>query len=269
MDWATIAPLVTAGVGAAGQIAAARQQGRQAQAQAQVPVDSLNQRAAESTLSVKQRALDAQDAARLARALGVLQEERAGREAPGQRASNSVRGDILAHSQDASFSGSSRIPKFEFEGGLRPSMFSGNTRQLGAEMSRQALLDQLGGESTPFSDLPDADYSKILDAPAIPGGTALPQGGKMDSILQAIGQYGGLAAGVATGLNGQQTPAAATPGGQTPSANYLQPGAMPGSVMNPAPPPVASPMLAGRTLSMDPWKPYTGAAAPAVTGARY
>jgi hypothetical protein len=242
-DWSTIVPLITQGVSTAGQIAAARQAGRQQQAQAQVPVDSLNQRAAESTLGVQQRALDAQDAARLARALGVLQEERAGREAPGQRASNSVRGDILANAQDAQFSGSSRIPKFEFSGGLRPSMFSGNTRQLGAELSRQALLDQLQGESTPFSDLPDADYSKILDAPAIPGGTALPEGSRMDSVLQAIGQYGGLAAGVANAYQPGQQAAAPTVGAASPVTQ------MPGQIMpNPSPPPVQPPLLAGRTI---------------------
>lgn len=212
MDWATIMPLVTAGVSTAGQVAAARQAGRQAQASAQVPVDQLNQRAAESTLSVQQKALDAQDAARLARALGILQESEAARKAPGQRASNAVRGDILANAQDVKLSGlSSRIPKMSFEGGLRPSMMSGNTRQLGAEMSRAALLDQLKGDKTPFSSLPEADYSRILNAKPVPGGTALPEGSRMDSILQAIGQYGGLAAGTAQGAGLWKPPATTAP----------------------------------------------------------
>lgn len=206
MDWATVVPLITAGVSTAGQIAAARQAGRQAQASQQVPVDRLNQDAATSTLGVQQRALDAQDAARLARALGVLQEAAAARQAPGQRASNAVRGDILANAQDASFSGPSRVPKFEFSGGLRPSMFSGNTRQLGAAMSREALMDQLAGSPKPFSALPEADYSRILNAQPVPGGTPLPEGSKMDAILQAIGQYGGLAAGVAGAYQGGQAP---------------------------------------------------------------
>ena len=262
MDWATVVPLVTAGVNMAGQVAAARQQGRQAQAQQQVPVDRLNQDAATSTLGVQQRALDAQDAARLARALGVLQEQKAGREAPGMRASNAVRGDILANAQDATFSGSSRIPKFEFQGGLRPSMFSGSTRQLGSEMSRQALVDQLKGESTPFSDLPEADYSKILNAPAIPGGTALPEGSRMDAVLQAIGQYGGMAAGVANAFPGSGQ-SAGVPSVGTPSANYFQPGGMPGAVSTPAPPPAPPPMLAGRYIPG-----LNTPTAPAVAGTR-
>jgi hypothetical protein len=193
-DGANWAALATAGIQAAGQLAANRQAGRERQAVLQGPVDRLNQDAATSTLGIKQRALDAQDAARLARAMGILQESREGRQAAGQRASNSVRGDILANAQDARFSGNSRIPQFSFSGGLRPSMFSGNTRQLGAEMSREALLDQLKGNPTPFSSLPEADYSRILDAKPIPGATPLPEGSRMDAILQAIGQYGGLAA---------------------------------------------------------------------------
>lgn len=244
MDWATVVPLITAGVSTAGQIAAARQQGRQAQATQQVPVDRLNQDAATSTLGVQQRALDAQDAARLARALGMLQEQKAGREAPGQRASNSVRGDILANAQDSTFSGSSRIPSFSFGGGLRPGLFSGNTRQLGSEMSRQAVIDQLKGESTPFSDLPAADYSQILNAKPIPGGTALPEGGRMDSILQAIGQYGGLAAGVMQGMGGSQG-AAGVPSIGQPAPVSTMPGTM---LPNPSPPPVQQPMLQGRLI---------------------
>lgn len=239
MDWATVMPLVTAGVSTAGQIAASRQAGRQAQAQAQVPVDRLNQDAATSTLGVQQRALDAQDAARLARALGMLQEAEAARKAPGQRASNAVRGDILANAQDAKLTGlSSRIPKFEFSGGLRPSMMSGNTRQLGQEMSRQALLQQLKGDPTPFSNLPEADYSRILNAKPIPGGTALPEGSRMDSILQAIGQYGGLAAGTmqGAGLWGAQPSATTPPIAQQPSPLTQMPGTpvgMPGAPPRP------------------------------------
>jgi hypothetical protein len=245
MDWSSVdwGAIANAGLTTASAIAKNRAAGQQAQANAQVPVDQLNQRGYETDLANKRQGLEAQDAAMLARAVGMLQEQAAGRKAPGERASNSVRGDILANAQDAEFSGSSRIPKFEFSGGLRPSMFSDNTRQLGGEMSRQALLDQLGGEDTPFADLPKADYSSIIDAPGSPGGTALPEGGKLDSILQAVGQYGGLAAGVGTALN---RPAAAA----APSAPGVSPmTTMPGQLMpTPAPPPVQQPMLAGRVI---------------------
>jgi len=252
-DWASIIPLVTAGVGAAGTIAAARQQGRQAQAAAQVPVDQLNQNAYQTDLAGKQKGLEAKDAALLARAMGMLQEQQAGRNAPNQRASTSVRGDILANARDASFSGSSRIPKFSFDGGLRPSMFSDNTRKLGGEMSRAALLDQLKGESTPFADLPAADFSSVIDAKGAPTGTALPEGSRLDSILGAIGQYGGLAAGVANAPRGAS--AAPIPAPQvTPGV----PAGLFGNVMAPAPPPVPPTMLASRPVvgNMAPARQY-------------
>lgn len=245
MEWSTVMPLITAGVSTAGQIAAARQQGRQAQAAAQVPVDQLNQNAYQTDISSRQRGLDAQDAALLARALGQLQERQAALQSPGMRASNAVRGDILANAQDVEFNpGNGRIPVHSFSGGLRPSMMSADTRELGRNMSRQALLDQLKGDPTPFSDLPAADYSSIINAPGAPRGTALPQGSRLDSVLQAIGQYGGLAAGVASQFQGggQQAGAPSAPGV---SPMTQMPGQM---VAPPGPPPASQPMLAGRVI---------------------
>jgi hypothetical protein len=90
--------------------------------------------------------------------------------APGKRASNSVRGDILANARDVSINLPSTIPKTTISGGLRPSMFSDNTRALGAEMSTQALAQQRAGDT--FTDLP-----------APPELSAMPQAGKTDSFL--------------------------------------------------------------------------------------
>jgi hypothetical protein len=244
MEWATVMPLITAGVSTAGQIAASRQQGRQAQATAQVPVDTLNQRAYETDLGAKKQGLDAQEAALIARAVGMLQEGAAGRAAPGQRASNAVRGDILAHAQDATFEGGSRVPKFDFGGGLRPSMFSGSTRELGRNMSRQALLDQLDGEDTPFSDLPKADYSSIIDAAGAPRGTPLPQASGTESAMNAILQYAGP--GLAALQAAQGGGAAAAPAAPQANAGGGMAGVPWGNVAPPAPPPVQQPMLAGR-----------------------
>lgn len=102
-------------------------------------------------------------------------------DAPGKRASNSVRGDILANAQDVSIGLPSTIPQTTISGGLRPSMFSANTRALGGEMSSQALASQQAGDT--FSDLP-----------APPELTPLPQAGKTDSILNS-------AAGIASLLS--------------------------------------------------------------------
>jgi len=246
IDYAALVPLVTAGVGAAQSIAASRQEARERQATAQVPVDTLNQSAHRTDVDAKQEGLKAQDAALIARAAGMLQEQAAARKAPGERATTSVRGDILANAVDSSFHGSSRIPKFSFEGGLHPGMFSANTRKLGGEMSRAALLDQMSGEKTPFADLPAADFSSVIDSKA-PGATPLPQGSRLDSILNNIGQIGGMATPVAIEIARQNAargnanapipPPQVTPG--APAAAF-------GNVAPPAPPPVPPPMVPGR-----------------------
>jgi hypothetical protein len=97
--------------------------------------------------------------------------------AVGTRANNSVRGDIMANAQDAHISMPSTIPKTTISGGLRPSMFSANTRTLGADMSADALAD---------SRAP----SPLLAPPPL---TEPPQSGKLDSILNTASAVGSLA----------------------------------------------------------------------------
>jgi len=111
--------------------------------------------------------------------------------APRARASNSVRGDILANAKDASVSGiSPNTPVPTISGGLRPSMFSANTRALGGEMSSQALASQKAGDT--FKELPSLpDYVQPPPAPALAG---LPQANTFDNILNTaatIGSIGG------------------------------------------------------------------------------
>lgn len=104
-----------------------------------------------------------------------LQAARLNLDAPGQRAQNSVRGDILAGAQPLSINGpithtGGKMP--QISGGLSPSLFSDNTRNLGKDMSRQALLSQMQGDAfTP---------------------TPLPQAGKLDTFLNTIGGVGNV-----------------------------------------------------------------------------
>jgi hypothetical protein len=92
------------------------------------------------------------------------------------RAGQSVQGDILKNAQDFRFSS-------EFgggsTGGLRPSIFSNNTRELGDLLSSQALTAQGTNEG------------RAIGAP--PELTGLPQSGKIDSILNTAGALGSLA----------------------------------------------------------------------------
>lgn len=99
--------------------------------------------------------------------------------APGSLANQSVRGDVLANSQDASVSG---LPSYihvpQMGGGLRPSMLSASSRALGGQMSRNALADSTSGK---FTNMPAL--------PTVPTATPLPSAGTFDKVLQgtAIG----------------------------------------------------------------------------------
>jgi hypothetical protein len=115
--------------------------------------------------------------------------------APGQEAKNAARGDILAGAQDATLSG---LPSYlhvpTISGGLRPSLFSGNTRALGANMSRQAMLNNMSG----------------ADVPAL---TPLPQSTALDTGLQAVSLGGGLLNALSPVLGGGSPSGAGTSAG--------------------------------------------------------
>ena len=152
---------IGAGGAAADAIAGGRAQGRLQQTGVNQNEDLINQRRYQNAL----------DAAKLN--LG----------APGQRAANSVRGDILANAQPFKFTGGTKmvgnIPVPVSEGGLNPGIFSPNTRALGGQLSSQALADNT------------AMNGKAIEAP--PALTQNPQAGTLDSILQTAGIIGGLA----------------------------------------------------------------------------
>lgn len=94
--------------------------------------------------------------------------------APGAMAQNSVRGDVLANAQDATVSG---LPSYihvpTIGGGLRPSLFSAATRNLGSQMSTQANQQMTSGKFTDptLTPLPQASaYDKVLSGTAQIGG---------------------------------------------------------------------------------------------------
>ncbi len=129
--------------------------------------------------------------------------------APGQRAGNAVRGDILSRAQDVSIAGlPSRIKVPQISGGLRPSMFSADTRATGANITAQARREQERGDQ--FAPLPTVpDYSgptsglpsyqsptstapSFVRPPAPPELTGLPSSGTLDDILSLAGTVGGF-----------------------------------------------------------------------------
>lgn len=103
--------------------------------------------------------------------------------APGHRASNSVRGDMLAGLQPMTVNGPitgthGNIP--QISGGISPALLSQNSRQLGQSMSRDALLSQMQGPMQP---------------------TAQPQSSWMDTLLNGVGYAGAAAGAISQGLN--------------------------------------------------------------------
>lgn len=64
-------------------------------------------------------------------------------QAPGYRLGNAARGDLAAGLKPVSFSGSGR--DLQMSGGVSPSLISDSTRQLGGQVSRDALLSQMNG----------------------------------------------------------------------------------------------------------------------------
>jgi hypothetical protein len=99
---------------------------------------------------------------------------------PGERAANSVRGDLLANAQDVSFNLPSTIPQMTINGGMRPSMFSANTRALGQDMSAQALAGQRAND----------------DLLPLPTTVATPQAGRLDNILNTAATVGTIGSAI-------------------------------------------------------------------------
>jgi hypothetical protein len=118
--------------------------------------------------------------------------------APGKRAGNAVRGDILANAQDVNIS-QPNIPTTTISGGLRPSMFSADTRQLGGLLSSQALQQQQAGDT--FAPLPKVPAftppPPYKPPPAAPILTGPSQANGFDTGLNIAG-YAGLGADLLT-----------------------------------------------------------------------
>lgn len=193
IDWGQI---INAGTQIAGAYAANKAKGRAEEAVLNQAQDRGAQNAYATDKSLDLEALVRAYGAELDRMKGVMSEYDTRLSAPQQRASNSVRGDILANVQDVGVNAPAGVNVTSFSGGLRPSLLSGNSRALGAQMSKEALLSELANdEPTPFSTMKPFDASSITGRTA-PAQTALPQPSGMDKVLENIALYGGLAGGL-------------------------------------------------------------------------
>jgi hypothetical protein len=115
--------------------------------------------------------------------------------APSVRANQSVRGSILQNAQPVTLSGlpervASRVP--QISGGLTPAMFNADTRALGGELTRKALIDQLAGDN--FDPMVKTDFkSGILPQPNL---EEYQKSGLLEQILGGGGLVGSILGGI-------------------------------------------------------------------------
>lgn len=129
----------------------------------------------------------------------ALDEKKFALAAPSVRANQSVRGSILQNAQPLKLSGlpdrvASHIPTIE--GGLSPAMFSDDTRALGGEMSRQALINQLKGDT--FDPMESTDFSKsLLPTPKL---EEFQKSGLLEKILGGLGMGSAISGAIGNGI---------------------------------------------------------------------
>ena len=139
-------------------------------------------------------ALKQAESANMNRATLDLNQRNFALNAPTTRMSQSARGSMLANAQDLQISHPrANIPTIT--GGMRPSALSPETRQLGALVARQTLLDQMKGDT--FDPVPQQNWQGGVVAP--PGVTPQPQASGLEKWGGIAGILGNLAgAGVST-----------------------------------------------------------------------
>lgn len=115
--------------------------------------------------------------------------------APSKRASQSVRGSILQNAQRAKISGvPAHINVPTIEGGLSPDLFNADTRALGGELTRSAIMDQLKGDT--FDPMTPTDFSSgILGQPKLED---FQKSGLLEQILGGLGLAGSAIGAVDT-----------------------------------------------------------------------
>lgn len=167
VDWGKIAQV---GMNLASQYANNRQQARAGAAQAQQTQNSqgIAQNNAQNNVLLQMAQIE------------LLRKELEQRSRP-QNAQQVGLGDLLANTQDASFSRPSHITNMSLSGGLRPSALGPNAREAGRTLSTQALDALKGGQS----------FMPLTMAGPIDLNANMPQESLFDKILAGAGAVGG------------------------------------------------------------------------------
>lgn len=160
-------------------------------------------------------ALKQAESANMNRANLDLSQRKFALDAPTTRMQQSARGSMLANAQDLQISHPrANIPTIT--GGMRPSALTPETRQLGALVARQTLMNQMKGDT--FDAVPQQDWQGGVVAP--PGVTPQPQASGLEKWGGIAGILGNLAgAGVSAYQQGiGQEANTRLPGSQTAQA---------------------------------------------------
>lgn len=193
VDWGQIAQAAATIAPAVANIASSRAKGRADEAKIAGDYDRGTYDRYEVDKRLDLEALIRTYQAELDRSKGVIDEYQTRLAAPQQRASNAVRGDVLRNVQDVTVNAPPGVNVTTFSGGMRPSMLSPETRQLGQHMTKEALLSALGDDAPrSFSTMKPFDTSPITSRSA-PRQTPMQQPGAFDKIMENIALWGGIA----------------------------------------------------------------------------
>lgn len=139
--------------------------------------------------------LQAGSSEKLAQGTQDLQQRNFALNAPGTRGAQAVRGSLLQNVQPASFSGlpsrvAANIP--QMSGGLTPAALSPEARAMGGQLTRDATIGQLKGDT--FDPMKQTDFkSGVLPLPQL---EELKKSGLLEQIMGTLGLAGTVAAGV-------------------------------------------------------------------------
>lgn len=183
-----------------GNLAKGRAEGRKTAADTNLSRDQVATQQWQAAQNAALTAKQAGSSEALAQGALDLNQRQFALDAPTTRGKQAVRGDVMAGMQDVSVS-HPRANVVNVSGGLRPSLLSPESRELGRTLTRQALLAQMAGDE--FAPMEKTDFESAL-RPA-PGLTPLPQANTWDKILGVAAPLAGLAAEIGKMLPEGQT----------------------------------------------------------------
>lgn len=190
--WNFVIPAVATALGA---LAGGRSKGKQDAAQTNLQRDQLATQQYQTQQNALLQSMLAAANQQTQNAQTDLAQRQFTLNAPNQRAATSVRGDIMARAQPLSINfQKGQIPTFS--GGASLASLSPESRQIGQSLSRNALLQQMQGDT--FKPLETQNWQGAVLQP--PQQTPLPQSNWLDKTLGVLSPIASIAGAVSSGV---------------------------------------------------------------------